>query len=285
MREKKYIGVSYIGEPRANTVMYIAKKVESLLNNLKNVDDCLIFAEDNIHIPKNLSEKHTFVLCRKPQYEYAKYIEEKFISDNKKARKFHLTEDGYYVGENVKIGSNAYIEPGCVIGHDVIIGMNVCIRANACLRNTVIGDNVEIGEGAIIGGDGFALTKDENDNWYKLPTLGLVIIGNNVEIGANDNISRGTAGPTVIEDYVKIDALVHIGHDAHLLSNTEITAGGIIGGYSVLKRKSCIGLNATIRNRIEIGNSAMVGMGSTVTKSVSMNDVVVGCPAKKIQKK
>ena len=87
------------------------------------------------------------------------------------------------------------------------------------------------------------------------------------------------------EDYVKLDVLVHVGHDAHLYKNVEITACGIVGGFTELEERAYMGLNATTRNRIRLGKNCIIGMGATVTKSVDDNITVVGNPARPFEKK
>lgn len=278
-------GLSYIGSPKSNTAMFITKKVERLLYALENVSECLVFAENDICVSDNLTEKHAFYFSDKPQLEYARFANEfaeaRFNEERK--LKYQLSEDGYYYC-NVSIPEDAYIEPGCVIGPDVIIGKNARILAGTVIKHSVIGDNFLSNEYAVIGANGFTMAEDEKGNKFRIPTLGRVIIGNNVEIGAHDNISSGSGGDTIIEDNVKIDALVHLGHDVHLCKNVEITAGAIIGGFDVLGEHAYVGINAVTRNRITIGEKAIIGMGSTVTKSVEANTTVVGNPAKLFKK-
>ena len=95
----------------------------------------------------------------------------------------------------------------------------------------------------------------------------------------------GSGCDTIIDDYVKLDALVHVAHDDHLHKNVEITAGGIIGGFDELGEHAYVGINAVLRNRIQVGDNAFIGMGSTVTKSVEANMTVAGNPAKPFTKK
>lgn len=276
------VGVSYIGDPRSNTAMFITKKVEHLLSALNDVYECLVFIETGISVSRELNTKHAFVFTDKPQLAYARFTnqfaEERYAEEKK--LKYTLTAGGYYVSSDVTIPDDAYIEPGCVIGPDVQIGKNAKILAGTVIKHSTIGDDFLSNEYAIIGANGFTITEDENRQKLRIPTLGRVIIGNNVEIGAHNNISCGSGGDTVIEDFVKIDALVYLGHDVHLQKNVVITAGGIIGGFDNLGTHSYIGINSTLRNRISIGENAIVGMGSTVTKSIDADVTVVGNPAK-----
>ena len=275
-------GVSYIGNPRENTAVYISKKVSHLVKNLETVQNCLVFAEEGIDVADALKWKNCFIFCRNPQLSYAKFVngfvEKKQKTDSK--RKYSLTSGGYYQGENVRIGRNAYIEPGCQIGHDVVIGSNAVILAGSIIKNAVIGDDFFCNENAIIGSSSFTMYEDENGNKCRIATLGKVIIGNYVEIGACNNIAAGGCGDTIIEDYVKLDGLIHIGHEAHLHKNVELTAGIIVAGFADIGENAYIGINSSIRNRISIGNGSVIGMGSNVTRDVESGKTVVGNPAK-----
>lgn len=275
-------GMSYIGKPMSNTAMFLSKKAEHLIGALTEVDECLVFIEETIDIPDRLVGMHVFKKSPRPQLEYAKFAN-LFASERLKKEKnipVSLTSQGYYCSADAVIGENAYIEPGCYIGPDVVVGKNAYIMVGTVIRHATIGDNFISNEYAIIGANGFTMTEDENGSKYRIPTLGRVMIGNYVEVGAHDNISCGSGGDTVIDDFVKLDALVHLGHDAYLHKNVEVAAGGVIGGFDEIGEHSYVGINAVLRNRIQVGNNSIVGMGATVTKSVAENIVVAGNPAK-----
>lgn len=272
------IGASYIGHPVENTVMFITKKVSGLLENLKGIRHCLIFAEEGMNVAESLKDDNCFVFTQNPQQDYALFItgfaKEKEKID--KDRNYCLTEGGYYIGERVQIGEDCYIEPMCLIGHDVVIGNHARIHSGTVIKNAKIGDNFLANENAVIGANGFTMAEDENKDKYRIPTLGKVLIGNNVEVGSHDNISCGSGGDTIIEDNVKLDTQVHIGHDVYLHKNVEITAGAIVGGFVEVGEDSFIGINATLRNRISLGKGSRVSMGAVVTKDVASVQTVSG---------
>ncbi len=280
-------GASYIGEPRSNTAMFVSKKIGALIESLNNVKECLVFAETGLEVSQELLDKHCFVFSDKPQTDYALFTESFFLEEERQnaAVEFNITSNGAYISKTAKIGNNAIIEPGVIIGPNVIIGNNAKIYAGAVIKNSTIGDNVIINEKAVVGANGFTMADDEAGNKIRIYSLGRVVIGNNVEIGVHDNVSRGSGGDTIIEDFVKIDALIHIGHDVHLHKNVEITAGAVVGGFVDAKEGSYIGINAVLRNRITLGEKSFVGMGATVTKSVEPGITVVGNPAKLFEKK
>lgn len=280
------IGTSYAGNPQDNTAMYITKKVDYLLDNLDRAIHCLVFVEKGIKISDKLFERHAFICSDRPQLDYAQFAQklekEKMFEESN--MKYHLTKEGYYISETAVVGDNAYIEPNCIIGHNVIIGDNCRILAGTVIKNAVIGNYFLSNEHAVIGAYGFTMTEDEKGNQLRIPSLGRVLIGDHVEVGAHDNISCGSAGDTIIEDFTKIDALVHIGHDCHLEKNVRITAGSIIGGFAHVGEGVFIGVNASLRNRIEIGEGATIGMGAVVTKDIDANTTVVGNPARLFEK-
>lgn len=278
------IGASYIGNPKPNTVMYISRKIEDQIANLADVQNCVVFAEEGIDIPEKIQQNHAVMTVKNPQLHYAKFAAEfeKLIREYDTGRKLKQVEGGYYVGENVVIGENSYLEPGCQIWHDVSIGRNARILANTVIRNAVIGNNFICNENATIGNYGFTMAKDGNHDIIRIPSLGKVVIGNNVEIGANNDINRGACGDTIIDDSVKLDGLVHIGHEAHICKNVEISAGTIISGFVTIKENTYVGVNACIKNRVEIDENVLIGMGSVVTRKIKAERSVFGNPARKI---
>ena len=275
-------GISYIGAPRSNTAMFITKKVENLLSTLESVDECLVFAETGINVSEKLAEKHAFHFSEKPQLAYARFAnefaDERF--EKEKKLKYNLMPGGYYVSEDVVIPDDAYIEPGCIVGPDVQIGMNAKLLANSVIRRSTIGDNFIANEQSVVGAYGFTMAEDDEGNKVRIPTLGRVIIGNQVEVGSQNNVSCGSGGDTILEDNVKLDSLVYLGHDVHLHKSVEVTAGVAVGGFVEVGEGAYIGVGSVIRNRILIGEHSFIGMGANVTKSVEAGVVVAGNPAK-----
>lgn len=279
-------GVSYIGNPQPNTAMFISRKVQQLVRNLSSVTNCLVFAENGIEMLPGMEKKHCFVFSDNPQMKYAEFTEEFHREEEFEEQKtgYHNV-GGALISETAVIGSNTIIEPNCIIGPGVVIGCDCRIRAGVVVKHAVLLDGCIINEYAVIGSSGFTMAENSAGEKIRIYSLGKVIIGNNVEIGVHDNISRGSGGNTIIEDNVKIDALVHVGHDVYLSKSTEITAGAVIGGFVNAGVHSYIGINAVIRNRINLGKNSFIGMGAVVTKSVDEGITVVGNPARHFEKK
>ena len=274
-------GPSYIGRPVSNTFMFITKKVESSLMNLSTINNCLVFAEEGINVDRNLLKNNCFIFSKTPQLDYSKFaIEFDNMKRDINSKRKYTYQNGYYIGENVKIGDGSLIEIGCFIDHDVVIGSNCKILSGAIIRNSIIGDNVLVNERAVIGANGFNMTDDENGNKMRIPTLGQVIISNNCEIGALNNISCGIGGATFFDEYVKLDAHVHIGHDVQIGKNVEITSGCIVAGFVEIGEKSYLGVGSVIKNRIKLGEKCFIGMGAVVMKNVAPGEEVAGNPAR-----
>ncbi len=188
-----------------------------------------------------------------------------------------------------KIDRPPQIHPSAKIGKHVVIGRNVKIGEGTMINHhVVIGDDVEIGKyckinsGAIIGEGDFGFERDETGRPIKILHLGSVLIGDYVQIGSLTSVGRGTIDNTIIGDYAKIDNHVYVSHNCKVEKNTIITGGAILGGSSVYGIGTWIGINSTIKQKVQIGDNALVGMGAVVLKDVETGDKVVGNPAKKL---
>lgn len=265
--------VSYIGNPRDHSVMYVSKKVEALLQNLEGHTGCLVFCEEGCVVPELVRENNEIVMTANPQLDYARYVERMTKAPQ---GKYTMTAQGVWLGENVTLGQNVRLEPLCLIGHGVVIGDNTVVASGSRIYRAVIGSNVTIEANAVIGTECFTYTRDEHENLYKIPSGGSVIVGDYAFIGASAAIETGSVGITKIEPYAKLDAHVSIGHDAIVGSNTEITAGAVLGGFAVIGENVFIGMNATVKNRVEIGKNSTIGMGCIVTKNIPPDSQMTG---------
>ncbi|HOV32432.1 MAG TPA: UDP-3-O-(3-hydroxymyristoyl)glucosamine N-acyltransferase [Candidatus Hydrogenedens sp.] len=184
-----------------------------------------------------------------------------------------------FIGDNAKIGKNTVIFPHVYIGENCQIGEDTFIFPNVTIREaTIIGSKCIIHSGVCIGTDGFGFVFD-GKRWLKVPQIGRVIIGDEVEVGSNTCIDRATFGETKIGTGTKIDNLVQIGHNVKIGDNCAIAATAGIAGSATIGNCVCIGAGAGINGHITVGDGAKIGAWSGVTKSVENAAVVSGFPA------
>ncbi len=185
------------------------------------------------------------------------------------------------IADNVQIKENVVIGAGCVIGNDVHIGHDTRLNPNVTLYHKVnIGHSTVIHSGTVIGSDGFGFANDKG-NWVKMPHLGGVDIGNNVEIGANTTIDRGFLDNTTIGDGVIIDNLVQIAHNVVIGAGTAIAGCVGIAGSTTIGKNCLIGGSANIAGHINIQNGIHITATSSVSRSITEPGVYSsGFPAK-----
>ena len=186
------------------------------------------------------------------------------------------------LGKNVKIGKNCSIGHNTIIEKNVKIGNNCNIGSNVIIKNTLIGNYTNILDGAIIGKKGFGFFPHKTKN-IRYPHIGSVIIGNNVEIGCNNTIDRGSLSNTIIGDGSFLDNQVHIAHNVKIGKNCIITGQVGFAGSSTIGNKVMIGGQAGISGHLSIGNNVQIGGGSGVIKNIPSNTKVMGYPAKNIR--
>lgn len=245
--------------------------------------------EDNL----NKAPKDTYILVSKNTYaDYARVCALFYPANNAKpgiSHNAYISQTASidssceisataYVGENATIGAGTKIFPGAYIGDNVRIGNNSIIHHNVTINHAIIGDNVILHPGVRIGQDGFGYAFD-NFVHVKVPQIGKVIIGNDVEIGANSTIDRGAINDTIIGDMCKIDNLVQIGHNVKLgrgcivVSQVGISGSTEIGDYSVL------GGQVGVAGHIKIGKGVQIAAQSGVVADLADRQIVGGTPA------
>jgi len=195
---------------------------------------------------------------------------------------------GCLIGANVRIGERTHIGPGCVLLGDSSIGAECDLVARVTVYpQTRIGDRATIHAGAVLGSDGFGFVRDEKDGrYYKFPQIGRLEIGNDVEIGANVAIDRGALDATVIGNGVKLDNLVHIGHNALLGENVVIAGQTGVSGSAVLERDVLVGGQVGIADHVRIEEGAILGAqaGIPSNKVIRGKGIVFwGTPARPIK--
>ena len=254
-------------------VIITSKKLSNLIPKSK-----IVLIVDNVLIS----------VAKTTEFFYPNSLDEKFenkLSVSERINKYKNVKFGsnVLIGESVKIGKNSTIGHNTIIESNVVIGNNCHIGSNVIIKKTLVGNNVSILDGAVIGKKGFGFFPDKNKN-IRYPHIGIVIIGNNVEIGCNNTIDRGSLSNTLIGDNSFLDNQVHIAHNVQIGKNCIITAQVGFAGSSKIGNNVMIGGQSGISGHLNIGNNVKIGGGSGVIKNIPDNTKVMGYPAKEIKK-
>jgi len=187
-------------------------------------------------------------------------------------------EAGAFIGAKAEIGAGCLISANAVIGIGVVLGEDCIVGPNASIANALIGNNVNIYPGVRIGQDGFGFASGAQGH-VKIPQLGRVIIGNNVEIGANTTIDRGAGPDTIIGDGTMIDNLVQIGHNVHVGRGCVIVSQAGVSGSTHLGDFVVIAGQVGVTGHLKIGTGAKLAAQSGVMRDVGPGETVGGYPA------
>jgi len=281
-------GPSEAISPQNNTIIFAnnADTLAGLASHAisRTLTGCLLIVpfDDTIdRFADQLAERNFVARARNPKYAYAIIAGILYPLSRWRGELTRPIGTNAWAAEDTEIADGTVIEPDVTIGQGARIGKG-CILMHGCS----IGPHVEIGDGCIIrekavAGDlGFGFAFDGKRPPVRLPQLGGVKLGKDVELGAFSTIGAGTMRPTVIEDYVKISDHVHIAHNCHIGTRTIMTGGVIILGSSTIGPDCWLASGAIIRNRITLGSEVTVGMGAVVTENIASGLTVIGVPAK-----
>ena len=179
------------------------------------------------------------------------------------------------VGPNAVIGADCRIGEGCVIGAGCLIGDGVAIGAGSLLHAGVkvydgctIGTRAILHSGAVIGADGLGFARDADKHWVKIPQIGGVVIGDDVEIGANTTVDRGALEDTVIGNGVKLDNLIHVAHNCRVGEDTIMAAMAGLAGSTTVGKRVQVGGKAGFSGHLEVGDDIVISADTNVTKSI-----------------
>jgi UDP-3-O-[3-hydroxymyristoyl] glucosamine N-acyltransferase len=185
-----------------------------------------------------------------------------------------VVEAGARIGARTVIGCNAYVGEDASIGADCMIHPNVAI-----LHDVTVGERVIIQAGSVLGADGFGYATDEKGVHHKIPQIGVVVVEDDVEIGANSCVDRARFHETRIGRGTKIDNLVQIGHNVVIGPHSALAAHVGIAGSSILGRHVALGGMAGVRDHVKIGDRARVGAYSGVGNDLEAGQDYLGIPA------
>ncbi len=274
--------ISSIESADTNSITFIDNK-----KYFKNLDStkagaCIISDEG---LSKYTSKgRLSFLVSKNPYLSYVKLLNI-FYPDaiNLNKNKINVSKSSQIsknadLKDNVSIGDNTIINSFTSIGPNVYIGKNCFIGNNVSISNTYIGNNVIIQDGTIIGQDGFGYVNN-GKKYIKVPQIGIVKINDDVEIGSNCAIDRGSLNYTEIKKGVKIDNLVHIAHNVVIGENTVIAGQTGIAGSSSIGKNVLMGGQVGVSGHLSINDNVQIGAQSGVTKNISKNSIVSGTPS------
>jgi len=185
---------------------------------------------------------------------------------------------GAYVGENVSIGDRVTVHPGAVVYEGTVIGNDVTVHSNVSIRERCrIGNRVIIHNGAVIGGDGFGYVPD-GKSYYKIPQVGIVVIEDDVEIGANTTIDRAALDITHIKRGVKLDNLVQVAHNCIIGEDTAIAAQTGLSGSCTIGRNVTISGQVAFAGHVKVGDNIILAGRCGVTGDLEKPGVYSGLP-------
>lgn len=224
------------------------------------------------------SDEQVLIFHENPHIALVKILN--FINDNFNKKESQISNNAK-IDKSAKIGKNPIILDNVVVEECVEIGDNCFIHQNVVIKSySKIGDNVIIHPGAVIGSEGFGYLENPDGSYNKIPQLGNVIIGNNVEIGANTCIDRALIGSTIIKDGVKIDNLVQVAHNVEIDENSAFASQvGIAGSVKIGKRVRMGGQVGT-SGHIAITDDVTILAQSGVAKSITNKGEYYGSPVK-----
>ena len=202
-----------------------------------------------------------------------------------------LIADTAKIGSNVMVGPHCVVEPGaaigdgtvlvaqCYVGHSCEVGQNCLFHPHVTLREyTRVGNRVVLQNGAVIGSDGFGYVKDAG-HWRKIPQVGIVVLGDDVEIGANTTIDRARFGETRIGNGTKLDNLIQIAHNVTVGEDTAMAAQVGVSGSSHIGSRVQIGGQVGVAGHIHVGDDSVLMAQSGVSKDIPPASVMFGSPA------
>lgn len=272
--QKTFTTAKSLEDADENSLVWIHPGKGNPIENIERTKAEIIICHLDTALTDKLKQNKCFVLVAQPRLAFLRIIQQLFVP-----------KVAYGKHQTASVHPEAEIHPDTFIGAFSYIGKckieaGTIIYGHCYLYDNVsVGKNVIINSGTVIGADGFGYSKNENGEAEKFPHIGGVVIEEDVEIGANTCIDKGTLGNTLIKRGAKIDNLVHIAHNVVVGENAFVIALSMIGGSTIIGDNSWIAPSAAVMNGITIGENAVVGLGAVVLKNVPANAKMVGNPA------
>jgi UDP-3-O-[3-hydroxymyristoyl] glucosamine N-acyltransferase len=276
----KYVeSPSPIDQADYKSLCFCKKKDDQAIEMIRSSRAKVIICSDNLNLTESDYQGKTLIQVSNPRLTFSRILQKFFTTVHE-----HGIHPTAIISEKARIGRDVYIGPysyiaNCEIGDGTIIDGHVYIY-----DGTRIGKGVIVHAGVVIGAEAVGFERNEIGEWVKFPQISGVVIEDNVEVGANSVVCRGSLSDTLIGKGTKLDNLVRVGHGVRIGKYCIIIAGAFICGSVKIGDYTWIGPFTCIRENIRVGNQVLVGMGSVVQRDIDDNLVVSGSPARPIPK-
>ncbi len=221
----------------------------------------------------------SYIVTDNPKLSFSKVLGKFFF----KKKRIGISESAV-IHNHAKIGANVEIQENVIICANSVIGSNVFIGYGAIiLDNCIIGDDCIISPGVVIGNEGLSSFIGENNNLQMMQHMGGVVLKNDVYIGANSTIGKGTINNTIIGSHTKVGPQVNIGHNTVIGNNCEIAGRATTCGSVIVGSDSFLGAGCVIKEGINIGSCCKVGIGAVLTNNITNNSSVMGLSALRLR--
>lgn len=272
--------ISFLSNPKYEHYIYSTKASIVLVNNdfkpSRKVEATLI------RVPDAYMALAKLMKLAERKAEINEGVSElAFVSPSAKLAEGVSVAPFAYIGDNVSVGRGSKIFPGVYLGADVSVGEDCIIYPNASVyRGCRIGDRCILHSSSVIGADGFGFAKNEKGDYVKMPQNGNVVIGNDVEVGASSTIDRGSIGPTVIGNGVKIDNQVQVAHNVELGESTAVAACSGIAGSTKIGKHCVLAGKVGVVGHAHIADNCILAAGTNLQSGIDKpGSVYQGSPA------
>lgn len=278
IEEGKPGAISFLANPKYNHYIYETKSSVVLVNEdtvfEQPVEPTLIRVPNAYEAVAKLLQIYQAMQPKKSGIDSLAYIDaEAEVADDCYVGAFA------YVGKGVKIGKGCQIYPHAYIGDGVVLGDGCQIFPKVTIYHGCrLGNNVTIHAGSVIGADGFGFAPN-TDGYEKIPQIGIVVIEDNVEIGANTCVDRSTMGQTLIHKGVKLDNLIQVAHNVEIGENTVMSAQVGVAGSEKIGSWCMVGGQVGFSGHHKVGDRVMIGAQSGILGDLKDGEVVMGYPA------
>ncbi len=274
--------IAAVGNPGDQALIFASEPDDAALTRLQEIQGSVVIVPTKLREQTlGIAKANGVIFADDPRYRFAEILNAVLTPKDLRGDLAFDSIRHIYLGKNVTIDPAAVVEPGATVAMNSRLAAGTYVMTGARIGpNVVIGRNSVIKENCVVGGWGYGYALADGKPPLRLPHLGGVVIGDNCEVGSFTTICSGTIEPTLIHDHAKIDDHVHIAHNCVIGEGAMVVACAEVSGSVRVGRRSWLGPNCAIIDRITIGDDCVIGLGAVVRKSIPDGSTVAGNPAK-----